>query len=222
MNLSKRLNTCLEFTKGFNCLADIGTDHAYLPIEAIKQHYVKNALAIDNKQGPFVIAMSNVLKQELSEKVQVIFGDGISKITDATDVIVIAGMGGKLISDIITKDPLKNAKRLILQPNSDSFFIREVLNDIGFYIVDELYLSENNKYYEILILEKGQREYNDIELRYGPVLLKNKPHFFVKNITDQLDYLKKVLPNIVNEEKKKDIEIKIINLMEVITWMDKK
>lgn len=220
MVLSKRLNTCLEYTKGFAKLADIGTDHAYLPIEAITKGYVNSALAIDNKEGPYVIALSNVLKKDLSSKIKVILGDGLNKIDSDVDVVVISGMGGKLISDIITKDDLKNIQRLVLQPNSDAFYIREVLSQIGFKIVDELYLSKNKKYFEILVLEKGIKEYNHLEIKYGPLNLVNKPYLFIKNINDQLSYLKKVLPNIVNKDKIIDIKQKINSFEEVLTWMD--
>ncbi|MFK5882755.1 MAG: class I SAM-dependent methyltransferase [Candidatus Izemoplasma sp.] len=221
MVLSKRLNTCLQYTRGFSLLADIGTDHAYLPIEAVNKGFVDKVLAIDNKEGPYVVALSNVLKANLSPKIKVILGDGLNKITDEVDVVVISGMGGKLISDIIIKDNLLNVKRLILQPNSDSFYIREVLKDIGFYIVDELYLSENTKYYEVLVLERGVKDYSKLEIKFGPYNLINKPYLFVKNITDQLDYLKKVLPNIINEDKITDIKQKIISFEEVLVWMDK-
>ena len=74
MKISKRLSTCLKYTEGFNKLADIGTDHALLPINAVTLGYVSSAQAIDNKQGPFVIAYSNVLKYELNDKVEVILG----------------------------------------------------------------------------------------------------------------------------------------------------
>ena len=96
MKISKRLSTCLKYTEGFNKLADIGTDHALLPINAVTLGYVSSAQAIDNKQGPFVIAYSNVLKYELNDKVEVILGDGIKKIDSDVDCVVISGMGGSL------------------------------------------------------------------------------------------------------------------------------
>jgi tRNA (adenine22-N1)-methyltransferase len=89
VKISKRLSICLKYTEGFNKLADIGTDHALLPINAITLGYVSSAQAIDNKQGPFVIAYSNVLKYELNNKIEVVLGDGIQKIDSDVDCVVI-------------------------------------------------------------------------------------------------------------------------------------
>ena len=127
MSLSKRLFTCARYTDGFVKLADIGTDHALLPIHCINEGYVLNALAIDNKEGPYVIAFSNVKKQGLEDKISVILSDGIKDIDDDVDVVVISGMGGSLISDILQKDPVRNVKRFVLQPNNDSKSIRKII-----------------------------------------------------------------------------------------------
>ena len=119
MKLSKRLSLCAKYTEGFINLADIGTDHALLPITCIQSGYVNKAQAIDNKKGPFVIAYSNVKKNNLTDRIKVKLSDGISEIDDDTDVVVIAGMGGELISKILQKDDKKQVKRFILQPNNN-------------------------------------------------------------------------------------------------------
>ena len=69
MKLSKRLSLCAKYTKGFTNLADIGTDHAMLPIHAIRKGYVSKAQAIDNKQGPFVVAYGNIKDARLEDKI---------------------------------------------------------------------------------------------------------------------------------------------------------
>ena len=111
MKLSRRLSLCAKYTDGFLNLADIGTDHALLPIVCVKNGYVMKAQAIDNKRGPFVIAFSNVKRYKQEERITVKLSDGISEIDDDTDVVVIAGMGGDLISQILEKDDKKNVKR---------------------------------------------------------------------------------------------------------------
>ncbi|PAT02367.1 hypothetical protein CI105_03225 [Candidatus Izimaplasma bacterium ZiA1] len=222
MSLSKRLNACVTYTSGFNKLADIGTDHAFLPITAVQNGYVFEALAIDNKEGPYVIAYSNIKRANLEDKIKPILGDGLAAITDDVDVVVISGMGGKLISNILIKDPLKNVKRLILQPNSDAHYIRAILPFIGFYIIDELFISEGKKYYEVIVLEKGNKVYDPLEIKYGPILLKDKPFFFQNKIFKDIEYYSKVLPNISNLEKIKSIESKLKELNEVKLWMESK
>ena len=216
MKISKRLSACLKYTEGFNKLADIGTDHALLPINAVTLGYVSSAQAIDNKQGPFVIAYSNVLKYELNSKVEVILGDGIKKIDGDVDVVVISGMGGNLISDILLKDDKQNVKRFILQPNNDSHLVRAAIETIGFNIVDELVLNDNHKTYDLIVADIGKANYSEIELQFGPINIKEKPYFFIKRIEKEIAKLSKVLPHITTQSRKEEIESRLKLLEEVI------
>jgi len=195
MSLSKRLLACAQYTDGFMKLADIGTDHAQLPIHAVEQGYVYAALAIDNKEGPFVIAYSNVKKANLSHKITVIKGDGIDKIDDEVDVLVISGMGGKLISSILQKDSIRNIKRVILQPNIDSSIVRSTMNKLGFKIIDELVLKDAKKYYDVIVFEKGTQTLSTFECDFGPINLALKPFYFVEKIEKE----KRNLTNILNK-----------------------
>ena len=215
MKISKRLSICLKYTEGFNKLADIGTDHALLPINAITLGYVSSAQAIDNKQGPFVIAYSNVLKYELHDKIEVVLGDGINKIDSDVDCVVISGMGGSLVSDIILKDDKQNIKRFILQPNNDSNIVRKAIVEIGFHIVDELVFSDNHKTYDLIVADLGSVQYTDLEIEFGPINLKEKPYFFIQRIEKETAKLRNVLPNITTESRKKEILARLELLEEV-------
>lgn len=216
MSLSKRLFTCARYTDGFLKLADIGTDHAQLPIHCVEEGYVMNALAIDNKEGPYVIAFSNVKKQNLEHKISVILGDGISKIDDGVDVVVISGMGGSLISDILLNDPVKNVKRFIIQPNNDPKSVRHALKSIGFKILDELVIKDNHKYYDIIVIEKGNQELTSFEEEFGPVNLKLKPHFFVERIEKELRKLNKVVENMKDSPNVIGVKARIQLLKEAL------
>jgi tRNA (adenine22-N1)-methyltransferase len=215
IKLSKRLLACANYTQGFQSLADIGTDHALLPIYCIKEGNVLNALAIDNKEGPFVIAYSNVLKNNLSDRIKVLKSDGIKDISDETDVVVISGMGGSLIKDILLKDDIKNVKRFILQPNIDAVEIRQILPQIGFFIVDEIVIKDSNKYYEILVIERGSREYSDLELEFGPINLQHKSHYFMEKYQKELKQYEKLVST-VPKEHKSEIEARIKVLQEAL------
>ena len=214
LDLSKRLFACARYTDGFNELADIGTDHAMLPIYAIREGYVSKALAIDNKEGPFVIAFSNVKKRNLQDKITVIKGDGIEKITDSTDVVVIAGMGGRLISDILTSHSTRNVKRFILQPNNEADKVREVLSDIHFKIIDELVLKDNHKYYDIIVVERGESTLTSFQIQFGPINLKQKPHFFIERLDKEIAKLNRILPNIPTDQHKMSVQARIMLLEE--------
>ena len=216
MNLSKRLLTCARYTDGFLHLADIGTDHAKLPIHAVESGYVMDALAIDNKEGPYVIAFSNVKKAELEDKIKVVLGDGISKITEETDVVVISGMGGGLIKDILSKDPIKNVKRFILQPNNDAKEVRHILPQIGFKVVDELVLEDGNKFYDIIIIERGESNLTSFEEEFGPINLKLKPYYFVERINKEMKRLERIASNLKNSPTSIGVKARIELLKEAL------
>ena len=216
MRLSKRLNTCLNYTKGFNKLADIGTDHARLPIEAIEEGYVSSALAIDNKIGPFKIAYDNVIKHKLQKQINVLLSDGLEKIDVNVDVVVISGMGGSLIADILLKHSLRNVKRLILQPNNDANIVRESLNKIEYHIIDELIINEKNKLYDIIVIEPGKAEYNKLQIQFGPINLLQKSRFFKVRIKREIARLDKLLKIVTLTERRISIKAEIMLLEEAM------
>ena len=216
MPLSKRLLACVRYTDGHIKLADIGTDHAHLPIHAVQEGYVYSALAIDNKEGPFVIAYSNVKKVNLSDKITVIKGDGINKIDDEVDVVVISGMGGNLISSILTKDSLRNVKRFILQPNSDSEVVRSTMNQLGFQVIDELVLKDGKKYYDVIVFEKGKQSLSSFECEFGPINLKLKPFYFVERIEKEKRNLTNILDRMQEPSHKIGIEARLLLLEEAL------
>lgn len=220
MPLSKRLLACVRYTDGFIKLADIGTDHAQLPIHAVEQGYVYRALAIDNKEGPFVIAYSNVKKANLSDKITVIKGDGISKIDDEVDVVVISGMGGKLIASILENGPIRNVKRFILQPNIDSSIVRSTMNKLGYQVVDELVLQDGKKYYDVIVFEAGVEKLSSFECEFGPVNLKLKPYFFVEKIEKEKRNLNNILVKTETPSHRIAIEARLLLLEEALKWME--
>lgn len=216
MPLSKRLHTCLQFAKGFHKLADIGTDHAFLPIQAVKEHYVYQAQAIDNKEGPYKIAKTNIEKFELQDKIHVSLSDGLTEIDDDVDVVTINGLGGRMIRDILLDGDLKNVKRLILQPNNEASRIRYILPEIGFYILDELVIEEHNRIYDLLVLERGVKTYTDLEIEYGPINVKLKPPFFVKRIEKEIKKYENITKHVTTKEQKAEIDAKIAELRSVL------
>ena len=216
MSLSKRLNSCLTFTQGFKKLADIGTDHALLPIEAVKQGNVLSAIAIDNKIGPFGIAYNNVQNSGLKDKIKVVLSDGLEQLDVFVDVVVISGMGGALIADILQNHSLRNVKRVILQPNNDTFMIREILEKIEFHIVDELIINEKNRLYDLIIIEPGIEKYNKLQTIFGPINLVEKTYFFTVRIKSELKRLTSLLEQVTTSKKKIAIKARMSLLEEAL------
>lgn len=164
-------------------MADIGSDHAYLPCYAVLNHKASGAIAGEITDGPFLSAKRQVEKSGLSAHISVRQGDGLEVIKKGeVDAITIAGMGGSLIAHILEagKDKLTGKERLILQPNIHAVHIREWLFKEGYALTNEVILEEDGKCYEVLVAEAGDRDaaYAGISLSagmlVGPFLAKKR------------------------------------------------
>lgn len=181
MNLPKldsRLETALTYLRKGKIMADIGTDHAYLPIYSVLSGISSAALASDINQGPCERADKNVRAYGLADKIKVVCCDGLAKAQEfSPDDIIIFGMGGELIAKIIDEAPfVKNENiRFILQPMTKAEILREYLAKNGFCIVSET-LSEavGRQYFTVCAEFDGSvREYNEIEYLLGKFNLEN-------------------------------------------------
>jgi len=167
--LSPRLQAVLEKVGSCEVLADIGTDHAYLPIEACFNKLCKKAIACDINEGPLKTAASNIHEADLN--IETRLGDGLDPLSEGeADCIVITGMGGKRIIGIIEKNlhKIKNA-RLILQPQHDIEELRRVLHSLSFEITDEKLIREGERFYIIICAEfsKKNKPWTDKEYFLG-------------------------------------------------------
>jgi len=149
--LSPRLKSVLKYIQG-DVLADIGTDHGYLPIEAVKSGICKKVVACDVRPGPLQACKKNVNLAGLSKNIEIRLGDGLKPI-EKVDTIVISGMGGMLIWNIISRDieKAKVASRLVLQPQHDHEQLRRNLHKNGFEISHEELIKEGTRFYIILV-----------------------------------------------------------------------
>lgn len=181
--LSARLTAVAEFVEQGAILADIGSDHAYLPCYLVSNGKVKKAIAGEVVKGPYESAKRNVAKKGLSEKIEVRLANGLAAIksTDEVDTVTIAGMGGPLIASILDAGTteLGSVKRIIAQPNIHASSIREWAVKNGWIIVNELILEEDNKIYEIIVLERGTDTYDELQMLVGPILMIDKSTVFI-------------------------------------------
>jgi tRNA A22 N-methylase len=154
-NLSPRLAVILSMIGG-DCatLADIGTDHAQLPVAAVKMNMVVRAIACDIAPGPLSQAVTSIYKSKLAERIITRLGDGFDPLeVGEADVAVIAGIGGLNIVNILERGSAKakTAKRLILQPQSDTAKLRKHLHRLGYFIADERLVHEGDRFYVVLM-----------------------------------------------------------------------
>lgn len=198
--LSQRLSLVAEQVPEGSRLLDVGSDHAYLPIALMEAGRIVAAVAGEVVAGPYQSAVANVAEQGLSDKIQVRLASGLAamKETDAISAISICGMGGRLIADILEagKAQLTGQERLILQPNNREDDLRAWLVANGYELIRELIMTEQGKFYEILVAEKGQQQLNDRDLRFGPHLRRDKSPVFVAKWQRELDKLETALSQI--------------------------
>ena len=220
--ISKRLELVASFVPQGAILLDVGSDHAYLPIELIERGQIESAIAGEVVEGPYQSAVKNVEAHGLKEKIQVRLANGLAAFEEAdqVSVITIAGMGGRLIARILEEglDKLADVERLILQPNNREDDLRIWLQDHGFEMVAENILEEAGKFYEILVVEAGQMKLSASDVRFGPFLSKEVSPVFVQKWQKEAEKLEFALGQIPekNLEERQVLVDKIQAIKEVL------
>ncbi|MCA5972604.1 tRNA (adenine(22)-N(1))-methyltransferase TrmK [Pseudomonas sp. P135] len=197
-------------------LADIGSDHGYLPVALLNRGVIAAAVAGEVALTPFCAAERTVRDNDLQDQVSVRLADGLAAIEaeDAITAISLCGMGGETIRDILEagKARLSGQERLILQPNGGEQPLRVWLMEHDYRIVSEEVLQENRFDYEIIVAERtGPVKYTAEELYFGPLQMQARSPAFLLKWQRLLGKKHKTLHNFeraqqaVNEEKLQDV-----------------
>ena len=207
--ISKRLKTVADMvTEGYR-VADIGTDHGYVPIYLIKENKVPYAYAMDINEGPIRSAIANVENEGFEDKIEVIQSNGMEKLRDGmAQSVVIAGMGGELIVEILKNSPVINTiEELILSPHRDNDIVRKYLHLINWKISEEKMLIDGGKYYTIIKAVSGvEQPYSSIEYEYGKLLIEEKNNILKQYIDKEYDKYNTIfskMENSLDESKEK-------------------
>ena len=176
MELSKRLYAVAGLVTPGGRLADIGTDHAYVPIYLAQTGSISGAVAMDVNRGPLLRAQEHICENGLESCIAVRLSDGLQKLeAGEADTVLIAGMGGALTIRILEAGShvLPSVKELILQPQSEIFKVREWLEAYGYIITEEDMVCEDGKYYQMMRAVAGKTAVpmDEVQLWYGPCLL---------------------------------------------------
>ena len=165
--LGNRLDAIYEMVKG-GTVADIGTDHALLPVALVQSGKCRSGFACDIKKGPLESAGRTIAAAGLTDKIERVLCDGIPAVCADCDTIVIAGMGGLMIADILARATLSEQTQLLLQPMTKAAELRRYLVNNGFRIERETYVREGKMIYIILDACRGQSElYSEADAEVG-------------------------------------------------------
>ncbi|WP_432664610.1 class I SAM-dependent methyltransferase [Wukongibacter baidiensis] len=207
MKLTQRLKTIADLVPNGGTIADIGTDHAYLPVYLIENKIVERAIAADINVGPLKNAERTIKSYSYDKHIETRLGSGLTPLkANEVDTVIIAGMGGLLIRDILKEsiDVVRTVKTLILQPMVAQDELRKWLCENGFKIDNERLAKEGNKLYEILVVTKGKMEIeNDIYYEIGDKLIENEDPYLSDFIEAKLRKYTGILKTVENENTEK-------------------
>lgn len=197
MKLSGRLAALTAFVPQGARMADIGTDHAYVPIDLVQKNIAISAVAADVHIGPYQAAKDNIESLGLDNKISVRFGDGLAVLSPGeVDTVVIAGMGASTIIEILNSTPevTSSLSRLILQPMVATGTVRRWLSANKWRIIDEALVQDDGRLYEILVAEQGMTVIVEpIMYDIGMVLWDNKPELLTLHIENLIAQTERVL-----------------------------
>lgn len=183
--LSKRLFVVADMVDQGSVVADIGTDHAYIPIYLIQQGICKKAIAMDVNKGPLERAKAHIAEYGLKEQIATRLSDGLNQISEEeADTYVMAGMGGPLMVTILKNrmDLLQKGKTLVLQPQSEIWKIREFLVRNQYEIIQEEMFLDMGKTYVAMKAVKSKKKvpsYTKAQYIFGKLLLAHlNPELF--------------------------------------------
>ena len=207
MVLSPRLMAVAKYIYSGATVADIGTDHAYLPVYLIQQGITNRIIAGEINEQPFKAAQITIQANNIREAIDLRLGNGLNILTPGeAEIIVIAGMGGKTVCTILGQgsEVLKHVQRLVIQPMNNIPMVRRWLLANEWHLADEEMINESGHYYVIISAEQGNEKINDdFLLTIGPRLLEKKDTVLRTYLNERLLVINHIVKGINNNSGKK-------------------
>lgn len=213
IKLSKRLLSIANLVNDNSKVVDIGCDHGLVSIYLAMNKQNISIIASDINQNALDNAIKNINKYHLEDKIKVCLSNGLDNINDEIDTIIISGMGGHTIVDILTnnQEKLHTVNNIIIQSNNDIEYVRRKIVKLGYYIKKEELILDKNIYYTVILFTKGKKKYTNKEYYFGPILLKENSKIFIER--KNKEYTK--LVNIKNNIPKRKLLIRLKILKEL-------
>ncbi|HHQ4318705.1 class I SAM-dependent methyltransferase [Clostridium perfringens] len=225
MELSKRLKRIAEHVDKCESVADIGTDHGYIPIYLVKEGICKKAIASDINKGPIEKAKVNVAFEGVSDKVKCLLGPGLNPLkVGEVNGVILAGMGGNLTRDILLADmdKVKKYDFIILQPAQNPEVLREFLYKNDYEIIDEDLIKDEGRFYELFKVKYNENSEklvfeDELEYEVSPLLREKGHPLFKEFIEEKINKCETILSFIKEDteaakKRKIDLEEKINKL----------
>lgn len=205
IKLSQRLQAIADFVPQGARVADVGTDHGFLPCYLAQNNQAVKVYACDINEQPLALAQKNVADYNVGEIVSTRLGNGLAVIEPGeVDVVTIAGMGGSLMIEILDAAPLVVDKlnRIILQPNVGAEAVRIWAEKNRWHIVEEQLVRENDRFSVIIAMEPGRslNSMTPVELFLGPELLKQQHPLLGLYISEEYDKAQMVLEQLAKSD----------------------
>ncbi len=229
MELAKRLAAVAAYVPAGSVTADIGADHAFLPIYLVKTGRCPRVIATELRSGPFQAAKRQVAAHKLGDKIDLRLGDGLQVLKPAeAQVLVLAGMGGNTIREILAAAPevLRTVQMLVLQPQADPGDLRVWLAANGWKIDDEQLVAEGGRIYVVIAAVQGHEPVQDhLLLELGPRLVEKKDPLLGKYLQIIAGRYERALAgmrvanNTVTREKALVTENKLMRIRGMLVWL---
>lgn len=205
MEISRRLMAIANMVEKCNCLLDVGTDHGYVPIYIMKNKICNKVIASDINKGPILKAKENIEINKI-EGIELRQGSGLNVVQEGeADVVIIAGMGGHLISELIIEreDIFKKINYAVLQPVQNSEFLRKFLINRGYEIISEDLVFDESIFYEIIKVRYGVNVRKEEEIFYevGRKLIDDKNPKLHQFLRYKISKKRKILEYIKEDTK---------------------
>lgn len=220
------MKAILSMVSPCDLAADIGCDHGYIPIALVVRGICSHCIASDIRPGPASTAEQNAKEYGVSDRVSVRIGNGLETVRKA-DCIIISGMGGETILDILTsgKEKILPAQQLILGPQSEPGKVRERLASFNMKIAEELLICENGKYYPLIKAVHTDENYRltEEEKLFGPELLRKKDPVLREYLIKREQTLLMILEGIKNAggensgEREKELARELASVKKALT-----
>ncbi len=195
--MSRRMQKLASLVTEGNRLADVGTDHGYIPIALVQAGKIPSAIAMDVNRGPLARAEAHIREAGLATYIETRLSDGLRELgAEDADTVLIAGMGGMLILRILTEGipHLSGVEELILQPQSDVYRVRDWLQKHGYRVETEELVEEDGKYYPMMRAVRGQeRRMEQAELYYGKADVPRSPEVLRSYLETKLQEGQRIL-----------------------------